>query len=131
MNRKPEVGTKMYAVKEHRYYVKDKPAPLLEYCVCEMEVTGFYKGGYVEICLTGISPEGYRTPYRYALSDIGLQVFYTVHDAARLALEMTEKYEQTWSWTGDPPMRRIWEHYLIDTRKCDMEGQISIFDLYN
>ena len=56
MNRKPEVGTKMYAVKEHRYYVKDKPAPLLEYCVCEMEVTGFYKGGYVEICLTGISP---------------------------------------------------------------------------
>ena len=43
MNRKPEVGTKMYAVKEHRYYVKDKPAPLLEYCVCEMEVTGFIK----------------------------------------------------------------------------------------
>lgn len=109
--KKPPVGTKMYSVWENLYYVKDCPAPLLEYCVVEGEVTGFFKGRFVEICLVGPTPK-YRTPYRHRLSDVGKSVFYTPREAALLAKQMTESYEQTWSWMNDPPLRRTWECYL-------------------
>ena len=108
---RPPVGSKMYSVCEHLYYVKGEPGPLLEYCVVEGEVTGFYKGGYVEICLVGLYPE-YRTPYRRRLSDIGKAVFYTPKEAALLAKTMTESYEKTWWWMDKPPLRRTWECYL-------------------
>lgn len=59
----------MYSVHEHLYYIKGRTAPVLEYCVCEAKVTGFFKGGYTEICLVGPNPNGFQTPYRYKLSD--------------------------------------------------------------
>lgn len=115
MNKRPDIGTKMYSVHEHRYHVKGRAAPLFEYCVCEAEVTGFFQGGYTEICMIGLSPDGYRTPYRYKLSDIGSRVFYTPQEAANLALDMTEKHERTWGWMGktDTSLRRTWEKYLV------------------
>lgn len=108
---RPPVGAKLYAVCENRYYTSGRAAPYLEYCVVEGEVTGFFKGGYEEICLVGLYPK-YRTPYRRRLSDVGKTVFYTPKEAALLAKTMTESYEQKWSWMNDPPLRRTWECYL-------------------
>lgn len=107
----------MYSVHEHLYYIKDRTAPVLEYCVCEAKVTGFYKGGYTEICLVGPNPGGFQTPYRYKLSEIGRKLFFTARDAAALAKQMTETYEHTWGWMNDPPMRRTWEKYLCEPEK--------------
>lgn len=116
-NQKPDVGTKMYSVHEHLYYIDGRAAPLLEYCVCEAEVTGFFKGGFTEICLRGYSPKGFMTPYRYKLSDVGKKIFYTAKEAAELAREMTDIYERTWGWLGKPdiPMRRSWDALLFDS----------------
>lgn len=78
-NHKPDVGTKMYFVQENLYYIKEKAAPILEYCVCEAEATGFFRGGYAE-----------------------------------LAKKITDEYEHTWGWLGEPyiPLRRTWEQYF-------------------
>ena len=70
------------------------------------------EGGFVEICVTGKSPDGYRTPYRYKLADLGKSIFFTPREAAELAQRETERYERTWSRMGYPPMRRTWEVYL-------------------
>ncbi len=109
---RPAIGTKMYSVHEHLYYTSGRTAPVMEYCVCEAEVRGFFEGGYVEICLTGKIPDKGMVPYRYPLKDVGKQVFYTPREAAELAKKMTEKYEQTWAWMNDPPMRRPWANLL-------------------
>lgn len=111
---KPDVGTKMYFVQENLYYIKEKAAPILEYCVCEAEATGFFRGGYAEICLKGYSPKGFLTPYRYKLSDVGTKIFYTAKEAAELAKKITDEYEHTWGWLGEPyiPLRRTWEQYF-------------------
>lgn len=114
MKKKPEIGAKMYFINEHLYYVPRNPAPITEYCVCEGVVTGFFSWGYEEIDILGKSPEGHTTPYRFKLSLIGKQVFYTPKEAALLAQKMTEQYERTWGWIGGPgfPMRKSWEKYL-------------------
>ena len=113
---RPPVGSKLWDVHENLYYDKSvKVAPLVEYVVTEGEVTGYYEGGYVEICMTGPVPDGDRSfpyPRRHKLSDIGKRVFYTAREAALLAKEQTEKYERTWGRTKDPPLRRTWEQYL-------------------
>lgn len=114
---RPAIGTKMYAVNEHLYYIPGKTAPVLEYCICEAEVLGFYQGGYVEICLIGKFPGRGMVPYYYPLKDVGARVFYTPREAAMLAKQMTEKYERTLGWMGDPPMRRTWEKYLTGAYK--------------
>lgn len=111
----PEIGTKMYSVQEHMYYVPGRAAPVLEYCVCEVTVRGFFTGGYTEVQLIGPNPKGHQTPYQYKISDIGKRIFYTPQEAALLAKAETEKYERIWGWTKDPPMRRTWEHLLEDT----------------
>ncbi|MEY8536755.1 hypothetical protein AALH30_25110 [Blautia pseudococcoides] len=128
--KKPEIGTRMYSVHEHLYYIKDYPAPLLEYVVCVAEVTGFYTQGYTEVCLTGKNPDGHNMPYRYPLNKIGKSIFYTAKEAAEYAKVLTERYEHTWGWLGAPdiPMRRSWETLLLDNRDVD-EGQMSIFDI--
>lgn len=113
---RPEIGTKMYSVHEHRYHAAGCTGPvLLEYCVCEAEVRGFCTGSYTEIKLVGISPDGYITPYFYRLSDINKEFFYSPAEAALLAKAMSEKCEKAWGWIGTPhlPMRRSWEPYLI------------------
>ena len=114
-NNRPKIGTKMYTVQEHLYYIPGYPAPVTEYCVCEGEVKRFFTAGYTEIILVGPSPEGYTTPYRYPLRKIGKRVFYTAEEAALLAKDMTERHEHTWGWIGEPafPMRRPWEKYLV------------------
>lgn len=112
----PKVGTKMYSVHEHLYYVPGRAAPVMEYCVCEAEVQGYFQGGYIEICLVGNLPDRGLTPYRYPLKDVGIYVFYTPYEAAVLAKQMTEKYECAWSWMKDPPMRRPWA-YLLEGSK--------------
>lgn len=113
---RPKIGTKMWDVHENLYYDKSiKPAPLVEYVVTEGEVTGYFEGGYVEICMTGPVPRGdlsFPVPRRHKLSYIGKRVFYTAREAALLAQELTEKYERTWDWTKNPPLRRTWEQYL-------------------
>lgn len=116
MSKRPDLGTRMYSVHEHRYYITESAAPILEYCVCEAEVTGFFRGGYTEIFLTGLSPDGYKMPFCYKLSDIGSKIFFTPKEAALLAREMTERYEHTWGWLGAPeiPLRRTWNHYLTE-----------------
>lgn len=120
----------MYSVHEHLYYIKDYPAPLLEYVVCVAEVTGFYTQGYTEVCLTGKDSDGYNTPYRYPLNKIGKSLFYTAKEAAEYAKMLTERYEYTWGWIGEPaiPMRRTWEPLLIGIGDVT-EGQLSIFDI--
>lgn len=113
MKKRPEIGTVLWSVHEHLYYAPDRVGPVMEYCVCDAAVTGYYEGGFVEICVTGKSPDGYCTPYRYKLSDLGKCIFFTPREAAELAQRETERYERTWGRiTGDPPMRRTWEKYL-------------------
>ncbi|MBC5675598.1 hypothetical protein H8S76_25535 [Blautia sp. NSJ-34] len=127
--KKPEIGTRMYSVHEHMYYIGKHAGPILEYVVCEGAVTGFYTLGYTEVCVTGKSPEGYNTPYRYSLNQIGKKLFYTAEEAAEHAKSLTERYEHTWGWIGAPdiPMRRTWEPLLLCIGDVD-EGQMSIFD---
>ena len=118
--KRPEIGTTMYSVHEHLYYIPGHAAPVMEYCICEAKVQGYFQGGYVEICLLGKLPDRGMTPYRYPLKDVGTRVFYTPREAAELAKQLTEKHEKTWGWTGDPPMRRNWE-YLLDQQPEEMQ----------
>ena len=121
-NERPAIGTKMYSVHEHPYYIPAETAPVIEYCVCEAEVQGFFEGGYVEICLRGEIPDKGMVPYRYRLKDVGEKVFYTPREAAELAQRMTEKYERTWIWMGDPPMRRPWAHLFSPHLPASQSG---------
>lgn len=112
----PKVGTKMYSVHEHLYYVPGRAAPVMEYCVCEAEVQGYFQGGYVEICLVGNLPDRGLVPYHYPLKDVGSYVFYTPYEAAVLAEQITEKYERAWAGMKDPPLRRPWAYLLEDNK---------------
>lgn len=107
----PPLGTKMYCVVEHLYYVKGVAAPLLEYCVFEGEVARLITIRYTDIELCGKGPNGYVELHYYRVSEIGKKVFYTQQEAVQLAKEMTERYERIWGWEGAPwvPLRRPWE----------------------
>ncbi len=111
---RPEIGTEMYAVFEHLYYIPGHAAPVMEYCVCKGTVRGFFTGGYTEVCLLFTGPDGFPSPDRRRLGDIGEKLFYTAAEAATLAKSMTEKYERTWGWIGAPeiPMARPWAKLL-------------------
>ena len=115
----PEIGTKMYNVWENLYYIKGKASPRMEYIIVEGTVSGFYEGGYAEVCLhTDQIPNKGTVPYRARLSDIGKKIFYTPREAAELAQIMTEKYERVWHFMSDVPLPRSWEKYLKETEKC-------------
>ena len=111
---RPEIGTEMYAVFEHLYYIPGHAAPVMENCVCQGTVRGFFTGGYTEVCLLFAGPDGFPSPDRRRLGDIGEKLVYTAAAAATLAKSMTEKYERTWGWIGAPdfPMARPWEKLL-------------------
>ena len=113
---RPEIGTAMYSVHEHLYYIPGRAAPVMEYCVCKATVKGFFPGGYTEVRLVGPNPEGYQTPYSYKLSEIGKKLFYSPHEAAILARQMTETYDRIWGWTDETPLRRPWAHLLEQTK---------------
>lgn len=111
---RPAIGTVMYHVHEHLYYVPGYAAPVMEYSVCSGIVKGFFEGSYVEVKVIGKDPDGFLTPWMYKLSDIGSRCFYTAAEAAALAKEKTADYERIWGWTGAPgmPMRRPWQDLL-------------------
>lgn len=119
--RRPEIGETLYFVCEHLYYKPNRVGPVLEYCVCSGKVKTFLTGKYTEMRLVGKNPDGFPTPSYFKLSDLGKRIFDNPKDAALLAKEMTEKYERTWGWTGDPPMRRTWEKYLSETESQEHE----------
>ena len=112
--KKPEIGTEMYAVFGHLYYIPGHAAPVMEYCVCKGTVSGFSAGGYVDVCLLFTGPDGFPIPRRRKLDDIGKKLFYTAAEAAALAKSMTEDYERRMGWLGPPeiPMARPWEKLL-------------------
>lgn len=74
---RPEIGTEMYAVFEHRYYIPGHAAPVMEYCVCKGAVRGFFAGGYTEVSLLFTGPDGFPEPDYRRLDDIGKKLFYT------------------------------------------------------
>lgn len=112
--KKPEIGDTMYSVHEHQYYIPNHAGPVLEYCVCEATVRGFFTGSFTEVCLVGEMPDRGMTPYKYPLKEVGKKVFYTPREAALLAQAMTEDYEKRWNWLGPPeiPLRRPWAGLL-------------------
>ena len=108
---RPAIGTKMYHVCEHFYYEKGHAGPLKEFCVCESTVTGFYEGGYVDIRLLGLGPDGFLKPTYIPLKNIGLTLFYSASEASLHAKEMTERQEVVWGFSGET-LRRPWESLL-------------------
>ena len=112
---RPPLGTTMFCVQEHRYYIPGRAGPALEYVIFEGKVVGYYDGpGWADIQLRGRGAHGIETIHR-RLKDIGAKVFHTDVEAARLARDMTEDYERRWAWTerwGDVPLRRPWEQLL-------------------
>ena len=126
---RPVIGTQMYHVNEHLYYIKNHAGPILEYVVCNAVVKSSYLSIDTEVCLTGKDSDGYNTPYRYPLNKIGKSLFYTAKDAAEYAKVLTERYEHAWGWLGEPdiPMRRSWETLLLNNRDVD-EGQMNLLD---
>ena len=121
---RPEIGTEMYAVFEHLYYIPGHTAPVMEYCVCKGTVRSFFTGGYTEVSLLFSGPDGFPIPCRYRLNDIGTKLFYTAAEAAALAKNKTETYERTWGWIGAPdfPMARPWEELLGELSDCAKEA---------
>jgi hypothetical protein len=110
---RPEIGTILWDVHENLYYVPGRAGPLLEYIVTSAPVTDYFEGGYVEIKMVGEVPGHGMMPRHHKLSDLGKRkVFQTPREAALYAKELTEKYEKTWGWTSDPPLRRTWEKFL-------------------
>lgn len=95
---RPPVGTKVYGVHEHLYYVPNCPWPLLKYVVSEGAVTGYFVGHYVSICTVETLPGRGRVPYRYRLNDVGEELFFTREEAETLAAKLTaekgDQYEQ-------------------------------------
>lgn len=112
MSWRPAIGTTLWSVHEHLYYIPEKAAPVTEYCVCESKVRNYIEGNFTQICSVGKDPDGYGALHYFKLSDLGKNVFFNPKEAAELAKRVTEKYEQTWGWMGDPPLRRTWEKYL-------------------
>lgn len=110
----PKIGTKMYAAKEHLYYVKGCSSPLREYCVYEGIVKDIRKVGYTELCLKAKDVDGYEELFYYPIKEIGKSVFYTPEEAALLARDKTEQYEKTWERMLEEPLRRTWEYYFVN-----------------
>lgn len=112
--KRPEIGTEMYGVLEHYYYIAGYAGPVKEYCVCKGKVQGFITDGFTEIEIDFIGPDGYLKPVYYKLSDIGQKFFLTEREAAMRAKTMTEECERRWGWIGAPefPMTRPWVKLL-------------------
>lgn len=112
---RPEIGTPIYIVAEHLYYIPARRAPLKEFVVVPGKIEGYYTGRYVEIISKAILPEKGRTPLYFKLSQLDKAfVFLTAKGAALFAKELTEREERSSLFTacGYPPIRRTWEEYL-------------------
>ncbi len=106
-------GTVLWYVCENRYYIPERPAPVLEYCVCSGLLTGYYYGErYTEFCVRGREPSRGYVPHRFNVASLGKGVFLNPWDAAQQAKRMTEQHERTFSYALDQPLRRTWEKWL-------------------
>ena len=121
---RPEIGTEMYAVFEHHYYIPGHAAPVMEYCVCKGAVRGFFAGGYTEVSLLFTGPDGFPEPDYRRLDDIGKKLFYTAAEAAALAKSMTEKYERTWA--GSAPRSFPWQGHGRSCWRCPPMAEIIL-----
>jgi hypothetical protein len=111
----PPVGTMMYCVREHLYYVPGRVGVKTEYVVFCGKVVEHIGGNLKEFRLRGKGPDGHTECVYRTVQEIGKKVFYTAREAADLARKTTEDYERRWAWTarwGDIPLRRPWEHLL-------------------
>jgi len=114
---RPPLGTTMFCVLEHRYYIPGRAGPAFEYVVFEGKVKGYIEGGWVDMMLRGVGADGGVELVERRLQDIGTKVFHTAVEAARLARDMTEDYERRWAWMarwGDIPLRRPWAALLME-----------------
>lgn len=113
---RPPLGTTMFCVREHLYYIPGRAGPAKEYVIFEGEIVDYYDGpGWVDVKLKGRDADGYVQTIHRRLKDIGVKIFFTAREAAVLARDMTEDYERRWAWTerwGDVPLRRPWEQLL-------------------
>ena len=120
---RPSVGTTMFCVCEHLYYISGRAGPAKEYVIFEGVVTGYHDAGWVDVTLEGRDADGHMETVHRRLKDIGSTLFFTVREAALLAESMTEDYERRWGWTerwGDVPLRRPWQVYLDEAATRDV-----------
>lgn len=98
---KPQIGTTMYFVSEHLYYVPNFAAPLREYCVLSAVVTDHFKKDFR---LLGTEPGKGQIPRYYRFTDIGKTIFFNKGDAIALGEKEAKRDEKACPW--DAPMRR-------------------------
>lgn len=106
MNR-PDVGTEMWDVVEHLYYIPGRAYPLKEFCVCKVFVRGYFKGRYISIDVS----DG-KTPRRYSLTEIGKRLFFTARESALYAKQLSDEEDLVLRRFREPPVRRTWEKFL-------------------
>ena len=116
---KPPVGTMVWFVAEHLYYVPGHAAPEMEYSVYQGEVKGYRVGNWTDVNLKYRCEEGHIKLADVVLSADRPKIFDNPKDAALLAKEKTDDYLKHWGWVwhmwpDTPPMRRAWEKYLRD-----------------
>lgn len=113
----PEIGTKMYFVREHLYYDRlVQIGPLKEYCVCEGIVKSYSSGRHSEMNLLNCSPLFKGSIAYYKIDEIKKTVFYDPREAALLARVKTEQYERAWGLSGNKALRRPWERILAEDK---------------
>ena len=114
---KPDIGTNVWFVTEHLYYVPGRNAPEHEYCVYQGEIIRYRVGAWTDAVIKYRCEEGYTKLTDVALKANDPRIFDNPRDAALLAREYTEEYMRRWRWIWNmwrdtPPMRRSWEKYI-------------------
>ena len=108
---KPKIGDTLWGVWEHRYY-NEKRLVELEYVVCPVKITGFFRGKYVDAHCVGVDVDGHTTVHWVAVKNIGKTAFYNATDAAKYAEAMSDYYDKHYAFSGTPIRRTQWEHFL-------------------
>lgn len=110
----PDVGMPVWYVCEHFYYVPGHAGPYFEYVVCQGIVAKYYQRNCkLEFKVDGFNGAGHPTPSYFLASELDKKVFVTEKAATHHAQQLTDDYENKWSYM-DPrcPLRRSWESFL-------------------
>lgn len=118
VKRRPQIGTNVWFVAEHYYYVPGRAAPELEYSVYQGKIRGYRMGRWTDASIEYQSEEGYIKLIDIAMNANTPKIFDNPRDAALLARDKTDAHMRRWGWVLElwpetPPMRRTWEKYLI------------------
>lgn len=111
----PDVGGRIWIVREHLWCDGKKYSPHYEFSVYEAEIIRQNQAN--EICARYTCEEGYT---RLAYIRKSREPWYIwPRDAALEAQRRTEEYLLKWGWVWRqhpdmPPMRRTWERYLTE-----------------